>query len=80
MAQVTLKKLDKSYGDTQILHGIDLEIQDGEFAVLVGPSGCGKSTLLKALCGDSPATSGEVKLFDLELKSNYDYLKTQFLL
>ena len=64
MAQVTLKNLDKSYGDTQILHGIDLEIQDGEFAVLVGPSGCGKSTTLRIVAGLEEASGGEVYIGD----------------
>ena len=60
MAQVTLKNLDKSYGETQILHGINLEIQDGEFAVLVGPSGCGKSTTLRIVAGLEEASGGDV--------------------
>lgn len=60
MAQVTLKNLDKSYGETQILHGINLEIQDGEFAVLVGPSGCGKSTTLRIIAGLEEASGGDV--------------------
>ncbi len=64
MAQVTLKNLDKSYGDTQILHGINLEIQDGEFAVLVGPSGCGKSTTLRIIAGLEEASGGEVYIGD----------------
>jgi len=64
MAQVTLKKLDKSYGETQILHGIDLEIQDGEFAVLVGPSGCGKSTTLRIVAGLEEASGGDVFIGD----------------
>ncbi len=64
MAQVTLKNLDKSYGETQILHGIDLEIQDGEFAVLVGPSGCGKSTTLRIVAGLEEASGGDVYIGD----------------
>ena len=60
MAQVTLKNLDKSYGETQILHGINLEIQDGEFAVLVGPSGCGNSTTLRIVAGLEEASGGDV--------------------
>ena len=46
MASVTIQSVKKSYGDTAILHGVDIEISDGSFTVLVGPSGCGKSTLL----------------------------------
>ncbi|MCF7826346.1 MAG: sn-glycerol-3-phosphate ABC transporter ATP-binding protein UgpC [Candidatus Marinimicrobia bacterium] len=64
MAQVTLNNLDKSYGDTQILHGINLEIQDGEFAVLVGPSGCGKSTTLRIIAGLEEASGGDVYIGD----------------
>jgi len=64
MANVTLKKLDKSYGKTQVLHGIDLEIADGEFAVLVGPSGCGKSTTLRIIAGLEEASGGDVYIGD----------------
>ena len=51
MARVTVHGLRKSYGPVQVIHGVDLEIEDGEFAVLVGPSGCGKSTLLRMIAG-----------------------------
>ena len=64
MANVTLKNIDKFYGDTQILHGIDLEIPDGEFVVLVGPSGCGKSTTLRIVAGLEEATGGDVFIGD----------------
>ena len=64
MAQVTLKNLDKFFGTNQILHGIDLEIQDGEFAVLVGPSGCGKSTTLRIVAGLEEASGGDVYIGD----------------
>jgi len=64
MAHVSLKNLDKFYGDTQILHGIDLQIQDGEFAVLVGPSGCGKSTTLRIIAGLEEASGGDVYIGD----------------
>jgi multiple sugar transport system ATP-binding protein len=64
MAQVILKNLDKFYGDLQILHGIDLTIEDGEFAVLVGPSGCGKSTTLRIVAGLEEASSGDVFIGD----------------
>lgn len=64
MAQVTLKNLDKSYGETQILHGIDLEIKNGEFAVLVGPSGCGKSTTLRIVAGLEEASGGDIFIGD----------------
>jgi ABC-type sugar transport system ATPase subunit len=51
MANVTLRQLHKSYGSTRVLEGVDLEIADGEYLVLVGPSGCGKSTLLRCIAG-----------------------------
>lgn len=64
MAQVTLKKLDKFYGSNQILHGIDLQIKNGEFTVLVGPSGCGKSTTLRIIAGLEEASGGDVYIGD----------------
>ena len=51
MSGVTLSNVIKKYGDVQVIHGIDLEIEDGEFCVFVGPSGCGKSTLLRMVAG-----------------------------
>ena len=62
MANVVLRNLVKFYGKTQVLHGIDLDVQDGEFIVLVGPSGCGKSTTLRIVSGLEDATSGEVEI------------------
>lgn len=63
MAHVEIKQLNKSFGATSVLKGIDLSIDDGAFVVFVGPSGCGKSTLLRVIAGLEDATSGEV-LFD----------------
>lgn len=60
MTGLTLKKVKKSYGDTQVLHGIDLDVQQGEFIVFVGPSGCGKSTLLRMIAGLEDISSGEL--------------------
>ena len=60
MAKVDLKNIDKSFGENQILHGINLDIHDGEFLVLVGPSGCGKSTLLRLVAGLEETTSGDI--------------------
>jgi multiple sugar transport system ATP-binding protein len=60
MAHVRLAGIKKSYGDLTILHGIDLQVEDGEFIVFVGPSGCGKSTLLRAICGLEQIDAGEV--------------------
>ncbi|HJV49776.1 MAG TPA: sn-glycerol-3-phosphate ABC transporter ATP-binding protein UgpC [Geothrix sp.] len=60
MANLQFKALRKSFGDAEILHGIDLEIQDGEFIVFVGPSGCGKSTLLRCIAGLEEISQGEL--------------------
>ncbi|MGN6582277.1 MAG: ABC transporter ATP-binding protein [Rhizobiaceae bacterium] len=62
MADVTLNQVKKSYGNLNILHGIDLDIKSGEFIVFVGPSGCGKSTLLRSIAGLEEITSGELKI------------------
>ncbi|TIQ00569.1 MAG: sn-glycerol-3-phosphate ABC transporter ATP-binding protein UgpC [Mesorhizobium sp.] len=62
MADVTLRQVKKSYGNLNILHGIDLDIKSGEFIVFVGPSGCGKSTLLRSIAGLEEITSGELKI------------------
>ena len=60
MAEVTIRSLTKAYGGLQVIHGLDLDIPDGEFVVLVGPSGCGKSTLLRMIAGLEEVTSGDV--------------------
>ena len=60
MAQVELSNVSKSYGNSRVLHDIDLRVADGELVVLVGPGGCGKSTLLRMICGLEPITSGEL--------------------
>ena len=60
MADVILKGIRKSFGATEVLHGIDLEVRDGEFVVFVGPSGCGKSTLLRIIAGLERITAGEL--------------------
>lgn len=62
MASLILKDLKKSYGELAVVHGINLDINDGEFMVLVGPSGCGKSTLLRMLAGLETITGGELRL------------------
>jgi len=64
MAKVTLNDIDKSFGDNQILHGVNLDIFDGEFLVLVGPSGCGKSTLLRIIAGLEEASNGDIYIGD----------------
>ena len=51
MSGVTLNQVIKKFGETQVIHGVDLDIKDGELCVFVGPSGCGKSTLLRMIAG-----------------------------
>ncbi|WP_170773518.1 ABC transporter ATP-binding protein [Ruegeria lacuscaerulensis] len=62
MTGVTLNSAIKRYGETQVIHGIDLQIEDGEFCVFVGPSGCGKSTLLRMIAGLEETTEGEIRI------------------
>ena len=62
MAEVTIRALKKTYGGLQVIHGLDLDIVDGEFVVLVGPSGCGKSTLLRMVAGLEEITEGEIAI------------------
>ena len=57
---IQLRKLVKAYGDIEVVHGIDLDIDPGEFTVFVGPSGCGKSTLLRMIAGLEPITAGDL--------------------
>ena len=64
MANITLKGIKKAYGKTEVIHGIDWEIKDGDFVVIVGPSGCGKSTLLRMIAGLESITEGEVSIGD----------------
>jgi ABC-type sugar transport system ATPase subunit len=62
MAGLTLRNVRKSYGATQVMHGVDLDIEDGEFVVFVGPSGCGKSTLLRMIAGLEEISDGTVAI------------------
>src|SRR3954470_24353097 len=62
MAELKLTAARKSFGNIDVLHGIDLAVKDGEFIVFVGPSGCGKSTLLRVIAGLENVTSGEVHI------------------
>ncbi len=62
MAGITLKGLQKSYGTAQVIKGVDIEIEDGEFVVFVGPSGCGKSTLLRMIAGLEDITAGDLSI------------------
>ena len=62
MASIQLSDLHKSYGSTEVLHGVNGEFSDGEFIVIVGPSGCGKSTLLRMIAGLETVTDGEISI------------------
>lgn len=62
MSGVILESVIKRYGNTQVIHGVDLEVTDGEFCVFVGPSGCGKSTLLRMVAGLEETTEGKIRI------------------
>src|SRR5688572_7153240 len=62
MATLQLRQVTKDFDATQVIHGVDLAVADGEFVVFVGPSGCGKSTLLRMICGLEQATSGDIMI------------------
>ncbi len=62
MASVEIRDVRKAFGSTQVIHGIDIDILDQEFVVLVGPSGCGKSTLLRMIAGLEEISSGEIAI------------------
>jgi multiple sugar transport system ATP-binding protein len=62
MAAVQLNGIFKRYGDTQVVHGIDLDIEDGEFVVLVGPSGCGKTTVMRMIAGLEDISGGDLTI------------------
>lgn len=64
MGSLSLQGIQKSFGKTEVLKGINLEIADGEFVVFVGPSGCGKSTLLRIVAGLESPTVGHVQIND----------------
>jgi ABC-type sugar transport system ATPase subunit len=64
MSGLTLRDVKKRYGETQVMHGVDLDIEDGEFVVFVGPSGCGKSTLLRMIAGLEEISDGTVSIGD----------------
>ena len=69
MANLALRNLTKSYGATEVLHGISLDVQDGEFVVFVGPSGCGKSTTLRMIAGLEETTSGIIEIGGREVNN-----------
>jgi len=62
MAEVAIRSLTKTFGPLEVIHGLDLDVADGEFIVLVGPSGCGKSTLLRMIAGLESVTDGTVHI------------------
>ena len=62
MAEVSLKGVHKSFGSTEVIHGISCDISDGEFIVLLGPSGCGKSTVLRMIAGLEAITKGDIAI------------------
>jgi multiple sugar transport system ATP-binding protein len=64
MASVAIRDVRKAFGALQIIHGVDIAIDDGQFVVLVGPSGCGKSTLLRMIAGLENITAGEIRIGD----------------
>ena len=62
MAAVGIERVRKAFGSTQVIHGVTIDIADGEFVILVGPSGCGKSTLLRMIAGLENITDGEIRI------------------
>ena len=69
MASVTLRNVSKAFGTVNVLSGIDLAIEDGEFVVLVGPSGCGKSTLLRTIAGLEEVSGGDILIGDRKVNN-----------
>ncbi|HZN99710.1 MAG TPA: sn-glycerol-3-phosphate import ATP-binding protein UgpC [Burkholderiales bacterium] len=62
MAELSFRDVRKSYAGLQVIHGVSMDVKDGEFVVIVGPSGCGKSTLLRMVAGLEPITAGEIRI------------------
>src|ERR671915_1499297 len=62
MAELSFRDVRKSYAGLEVIHGVSMEVKDGEFVVIVGPSGCGKSTLLRMVAGLEEITSGEIRI------------------
>ena len=67
MTGVNLQAVTKKFGDVQVIHGVDLKVEDGEFCVFVGPSGCGKSTLLRMIAGLEKTTGGQIAIGDRDV-------------
>ena len=64
MASVEIEEVRKSFGAIEVMHGVNIDIEEGEFVILVGPSGCGKSTLLRMIAGLEDVTSGQIRIGD----------------
>ena len=71
MANLKINDINKNFGSTEVLKGINLDINDGDFLVLLGPSGCGKSTLLNTIAGLETSNSGEI-LIDNHVVNNME--------
>ena len=69
MTEIILKDIFKSYDQTEVIHGVNLNVESGKFLVLVGPSGCGKSTLLRIIAGLERITSGEILIDGKEVSN-----------
>ncbi len=70
MGAIRLDKVEKWFGDVQVIKGVDLEIHDGEFVIFVGPSGCGKSTLLRMIAGLEETSRGSILIDDKDVTDN----------
>ena len=64
MADVQINSVTKSFGDNEVIHSVDLKVEDDEFMVFVGPSGCGKSTLLSLIARLEDVNEGEISIGD----------------
>jgi len=69
MANVKMSSIFKKFGTTEVIHGVDLEVEDNEFVVFVGPSGCGKSTLLRLIAGLEDVTDGNIEIDGVQVNS-----------
>src|SRR3954467_4513515 len=62
MASVEIRNIRKNFGTVPVIHGVSIDIEDGEFVILVGPSGCGKSTLLRMIAGLEEISGGDIRI------------------
>ena len=79
MAKLELSGIKKSFGATEVLKGIDLTVDDGEFVAFVGPSGCGKSTLLRLICGLDEITAGQMAIDGQIVNVNADWAANELI-